>query len=270
MSQPGLTIRRNGEAAAFLDRQLGIGRVAFPLPQLLTETGLSVGAAKSQLRRLRRRVVRVSPKQAYFLIVGPEHAPRGAPPVEWWLDDYFAWLGHPYYLALQSAAGIHGSNPQAIQVTQVMTDAPRRPIVVGRCKVTFFVKRRSSRTPTQPLPNAFAPLRLSTPAATVYDLLRYAEQIGGFGRAMETLRPLLAQLDTSAISEVLATENERTTAQRLGYVLEETGHPELAAVIDRWLPGKRPLIPLAAGESDSAARLSARWRVLDNTREFSP
>jgi hypothetical protein len=54
----------------------------------------------------------------------------GAPPVAWWLDDYFNWLGHPYYLALQSAAGTYGSTPQALQVTQVMTDSPRRQICV--------------------------------------------------------------------------------------------------------------------------------------------
>lgn len=269
MSQPGLKDRRIGAVAEFLDQQLRVGRVAFALTQLLAETGLSLDAAKGQLRRLDQRVVRVSPKQAFFVIVSPEHSLRGSPPVEWWLDDYFTWLGHPYYLALQSAAGAHGSNPQAIQVTQVMTDTPRRPIVVGRLKIAFFVKRRIARTPTQPLSNAFAPVRLSTPAATVFDLIRYAAQIGGFGRAVETLRPLLTRVGTQELNEVLAAENERATAQRLGYVLEKTGHPKLADVIDEWLPGKRPLILLAPAEAKPDVPLAPRWRVLDNSNEFS-
>jgi len=70
----------------------------------MQKTGRSLVAAKNQLLRLGTRVVRVSPSQQFFLVVGPEHRSRGSPPVEWWLDDYFRWLGHSYYLALLSAA----------------------------------------------------------------------------------------------------------------------------------------------------------------------
>src|SRR5476651_208450 len=128
----GVKSRQPKAAAAFVDEQLKVGRVSFPLSQLLTATGLKVDAAKAQLRRLGSRVVRVPPAHPFFLIVSPEHLATGGPPVEWWLDDYFAWLKHPYYLALQSAASTYGSNPQALQVTQVMTDGSRREIEVGR------------------------------------------------------------------------------------------------------------------------------------------
>ena len=91
-----------------------------------------------------------------------------------------------------SIGGQHyGSNPQALQVTQVMTDGSRREIEVGRLRIQFFVKRRIEQTPTQPLANAFAPVQVSTPEATAFDLVRYASRIGGIGRAVETLTPLL-------------------------------------------------------------------------------
>jgi hypothetical protein len=106
------------------------------------------------------------------LIVAPEHRAMGAPPAIWWLNDYFNWLGRPYYLALQSAASSFGSNPQALQVTQVMTDRPCRPVKVGRIQVRFFVKRGIGRTPTQQLAQASAPLCISTPEATSFDLIR--------------------------------------------------------------------------------------------------
>ena len=63
----------------------------------------------------------------------------GGPPVEWWMDAYFRWLGRPYYLALQTAAASHGSSPQAIQVAQVMTDLPLRDLRIGRVRVHFFL-----------------------------------------------------------------------------------------------------------------------------------
>ena len=84
--------RQNGAAAAFIDARLAAGHVAFPLADLVKETGLSVTAAKNQLRRLGSLVVRVSRLQQFFLIVSPEHRSMGAPPVTWWLDDYFTWL----------------------------------------------------------------------------------------------------------------------------------------------------------------------------------
>src|ERR1017187_1399712 len=150
-------LRRIGAAESFIDARMALGRVAFSLADLMKETGLSAIAAKRQLSRLRGKVVRVSPRQPFFLIVGPEHRSMGAPPAIWWLQDYFTRLGRPYYLALQSAASSFGSNPQALQVTQVMTDHPCRPIMVGRIRVRFFVKHGIERTPTQELVRATAP-----------------------------------------------------------------------------------------------------------------
>lgn len=268
----GLKNRQTNAASAFVDEQLKVGRVGFPLSQLMTATGLKVDAAKAQLRRLGPRVVRIPPASPFFLIVSPEHLAAGGPPVEWWLDDYFAWLRHPYYLALQSAASSLGSNPQSIQVTQVMTDAPRRPIELGRLKIVFFVKRRIARTPTQQLPNAFAPTRLSTPAATAFDLVRYAPRIGGIGRACETLRPLLSQISRPGLRAVLDAEDETTSAQRLGFLLEKAGQSKLADLVAAWLSDRRqPVIPLVStpvGRPEAA--VSSRWRVLDNSGEFNP
>jgi len=133
--------RQIGAAEAFIDARLALGRVAFSLADLTKESGLSAIAAKRQLSRLCDKVTRVSPRQPFYLIVAPEHRAMGAPPAIWWLNDYFNWLGRPYYLALQSAASSFGSNPQALQVTQVMTDRPCRPVKVGRIQVRFFVKR---------------------------------------------------------------------------------------------------------------------------------
>jgi AbiEi antitoxin C-terminal domain len=264
--------RRVGAAAAFVDSRQARGLFGFPLSDLAAATGLRTGAALAQLRRLRPKVARVSPVQPFFLIVPPEFSAAGGPPVDRWLDDYFSWLGRPYYLALQSAAGAHGSNPQSVQVTQVMTDRPRRPIRVGRLRIVFFVKRSLARTPTQELPRAFAPLRVSTPAATSFDLVRYAPRIGGIGRALETLRPLLPLIRPSELRAVLAAEEEISTAQRLGYLLARSGRPKLADAVDAWLPSRRPVIPLSVGAPAGlpAAPLETRWRVADNSGEFAP
>ena len=261
--------RWTGAAAAYINALLVAGRVSFPLSALLEESGLSLAAAKSQLNRLGPSVVRPSPSQNFFLLVSPEQLARGYPPVDGWIDDYFRWLGRPYYLALQSAASAHGANPQAIQVTQVMTDSPRRPISIGRLRIVFFVKRGIERTPTQQLPNALAPTRLSTPAATGFDLIRYAARIGGIGMSIDTLRPLLPLIRTADLLATLEAEGETSTTQRLGYVLDRLGHKKNADVIDRWLIAKRPKIPLVVSAAiPTACPMNSRWHIIDNSGEF--
>ena len=245
MQQPRSKSRLDGAADAFTNHRLALGRVAFPLADLVNETGLSVIAARNQLLRLGNRVTRVSPRHQFFLIVSPDHRAVGAPPVAWWLHDYFQWLGEPYYLALQSAASSLGSNPQALQVTQVMTGIPRRSLEIGRIRVQFYVKRTLEQTPIQPLANAFAPLQVSTPEATSYDLIRYAARIGGIGRAAETIAPLLPLMRPAELRRVLRIEDEPATAQRLGFVLENLKATNLAKVVQDWLPADLVLARLS-------------------------
>jgi hypothetical protein len=260
--------RRTGAVAAFLDHTLETGRITFNLAELVDKTGLSAIAAKNQLKRLGGSVVRVSRHQSFFLIVESQHRPMGAPPVEWWLDAYFRWLGHPYYLALQSAAEIYNSTPQAILVTQVMTDTPRREISVGRLRVRFYVKRLAERTPVQQPPNAYAPLRVSTPEATALDMVRYAARIGGMERALESFTRLLPLFRAPALKRALDAEDQTAVAQRLGYLIETTGHRQLAEVIHQWLPPGIVRVPLASSTCAlTESALSARWRVLVPERQ---
>lgn len=259
--------RRFGAARSFIEQRLAVGRVSFSLADLVKETGLSMIAAKRQLQRL-DRVVRVSPRQPFFLIISPEHRAVGAPPVAWWLHDYFHWLDQPYYLALQSAASSFGSNPQALQVTQVMTKIPRRSLEISRLRVQFFVKQTVEQTPTQPLANAFAPLQVSTPEATAFDLIRYAARIGGIGRAAETIAPLLSLLRATELRRMLKIENEPATAQRLGFVLEKLRATKLATVVKEWLPSAPVLIPLVPGLRGDAPEIK-RWSIFNNAGEIS-
>ncbi|HRI15935.1 MAG TPA: type IV toxin-antitoxin system AbiEi family antitoxin [Verrucomicrobiota bacterium] len=262
-------IRRRGVADAYVDGRMALGHAAFSLHDFMKESGLSAIAAKRQLARLDGKVVRVSPRQAFFLIVSPELRAMGAPPAAAWLHDYFNWLGRPYYLALQSAAGSFGSNPQALQVTQVMTDRPCRPIKVGRIQVRFFVKRRIGQTQLQQLPQAAAPLWISTPEATVFDLIRYSSRLGGIERVAETITPLLPQLRPSELKRVLESENESACAQRLGFVVEASGAKTLAKTIYDWLPEKLLPVPLSPLKGPRAnVPVVQRWQVLNNSGEL--
>jgi AbiEi antitoxin C-terminal domain len=119
-----------------------------------------------------------------------------------------------------------------------VTDTPRRKIQAGRIRVQVFVKRGVNRTPTQPLAKAFAPLRVSSAAATAFDLIRYAARLGGIERAVETLAPLIPLISAPDLKTVLKAEGEVAAAQRLGYLLETAGKAELADVVKGWQESK--------------------------------
>lgn len=256
---------QTGVAAHFINEKLTGGFASFSLDELITKTGLSVIAAKNQLLRLGDRVTRVSPRQQYFLIVTPEHHSFGAPPVDWWLGDYMQWLGHPYYLGLQSAATTFGSSQQAIQETQIMTDIPRREIIIGRTRIRFFMKSGIEKSLVQQLLGAYAPLQVSTPETTSFDLVRYAHYLGGIERAAETILPMLPSLKTKALKQVLNAEREITTAQRFGYLLEAMGAASLAQEVRDWLPEKLPNILLSVHvNGNKLAIANPTWCVINN------
>lgn len=252
-------------AKKFIDKKIAEAEYGFSLEDLMAETGLSNIAARNQLLRLRPMVRRISPKLGFYLIVQLEHRSAGSPPVEWWLDDFFRWLGNPYYIALQSAAEWHGSSPQAIQVTQVMSDVPRKEICVGGRRIRFFVKKSIKDTLVAGIAGARCPVSVSVPEATVFDLVRYAPKIGGLDRAMETMRPLLSNLRRDVLQAVLVAEDEVSTSQRLGWVFEKLGFEKLAAVVFDWLPKSLPVVPLALGRGrEGDGVVSGKWGVREN------
>src|SRR5436190_2318756 len=231
-------LRRIGAAQAFCEARLALGRVTLSLTDLVKESELSAIAAKRQLSRLRGKVVRISPRQPFFLIVSPEHRSLGAPPANWWLQHYFDWLGRPYYLALQSAASAFGSNPQALQVTQVMTDRPCRAIKVGRIQVKFFVKRGIDRTPTQQPAGGVAPLLVSTPEATAFDLIRYRRALEELSARRKPSVPSVRSCHFCAPVNSSGCSTRKTNLlshNDWGFVIETGEAKKLAEVVRDWL-----------------------------------
>lgn len=258
-----------GAAFRFIEALAEKGRVFFTLEELLSETKLSSIAARNQLLRLEHRVARITPRHPHFLIVSPENRAFGAPPVDWWLDDYMRHIGCPYYLALLSAAAAFGSSQQPIQQTQVITDLPRRDIVIGRIHVRFFMKSGITRTITEQASHSYAPLTMSTLESTIFDLIRYAHSLGGIERMAETIKPMIINAKPEAFRRVIEAEQEVPTAQRLGFVLHGIGAERLANVVRKWLPKKlMPVMLAVQSGGQPVAAIDPHWKVINNTGAF--
>jgi hypothetical protein len=227
---------------------------------------MSTLAVRRQLEHLSQRVERLPGRPSAFLIVPPEHRARGAPPVTAWLDAYFQLRDQPYYLGLLSAVALHGSSSQAVQVAQVLTTKPTRPMDIGRLHVDFYVKAHLQQTPLSALAGMPAPLAVSSPAATALDLIAFNHRIGGISRAFEVIADLKSVMTVVGLRAALRAETQASVKQRLGYVLSSLGLERMAEEVRISLPKRLALTllqtesPVAHGSRDACQP----WMVLDN------
>jgi len=266
--QQGETHHKSGAAAAFVERQQERGRSGFSLEALVRETGLKRIAARMQLRRL-HHVVQLHPRSDFYLAVDPLHSRVGAPPVEWWIDDFFASRGEAYYIGLLSAAALHGSSPQAIQVTQVVVESFRPSLRIGRRRIQFTVKQDAGRTPVMTPRGARVPVKVSTPEATFFDLIRYEKKLGGMPRVIDVIDGLALSADGMAAA--LAQDLEVKLMQRAGFLLENIGRQALAKLVGERLTGVRlKPTPIFMSSDRAALEIPANpWSVYGTLGEGS-
>jgi predicted transcriptional regulator of viral defense system len=231
-------------------------------------TGRETVAARAALVRLHAqgRITSLARGSGLWLIVPPEHADRGAPPVLWWLHDFLSKKEESYQLALLSAAQAHGSSHFAVLETQIFVPSSRRVLEVGPFRLRFFAKQSLAQSPTVTLPTEKSRVLVSSKATTLLDLLRHAPVIGGVERAALILGDLAPKLDPEDITESLKAASDIAAAQRFGYLLELYGHTRHAHRVDKWLSQHRTQrTRLDTSSSADNCQIVQRWNVVVNT-----
>ncbi|CAN5522393.1 hypothetical protein BH09PSE5_BH09PSE5_37190 [soil metagenome] len=243
-------------------------RYFFSAAEFAGLTGKEVGSpsVEKALHRLAKAGViqRVTRRPSGWLIVPPEQAHYGAPPVSWWLDDCMQGLEPNYYVALLSAARHWGSAHYALQTTQVMVGRPRPALTPGKLIVEFFSKRSLAETPTTVVTTDVAPWRVSTREATLYDLVRHPADIGGLESIVRIAKDLGPELSGDEITKAANAMGVIPAAQRLGFLFDYLKLTHPANRLDEWLSSRRTqrqsLEPGAIAEQD-AFLVNERWNV---------
>lgn len=231
----------------------------------LTGRSSNIRAASIALRRLseREHVVTVHRRPSLWVIVPPEYSHYGAPPVSWWLHDCLTRLVPCYYVALLSAAKHWGSSHYALQVEQVMVQEQRLPIAAGRQKIVFFTKSEIDRTPVIEITGQKAPLRVSTREATLLDLMRHQEKVGGIEAIARIARDFSPHLSTDQMLLALDAMGQVAVAQRLGFLFDRLALSQMAELLAQWLaPRQRARRPLAESvDRADTLEYDARWSI---------
>lgn len=253
-----------GRVARFLDDLQARGDLVVSVDEAAKRSALTRIAAQRQLERLAPRATRLPGRPSAFLIVPPEHRLRGAPPVAAWLDAYLRAQGQLYYVGLLSAAALHGSSHQAVQVTQVLLRRPRRPIAVGKIHLDFYVKSKLELTPLTEIPGLPAPLAVSSPEATALDLIAFSHRLGGIERALEVIKGLEGAMTVRGMQSAIRAGVPVTVLQRIGYVFEMLRFDSLVNVVQRALPKRFPPALLQTHGQRAEGLSREPWSIVNN------
>ena len=198
--------------------------------QLLGVRPARVSRSLAAARR-ERRIVSIT-KGMWAPVEEGWHHLGAHPPAEY-LDDLMAHLGHRHYVAYRSAAAVHGVSHHSFQAFQVAVDTYCRDRTIGRVPLRFVRSSRVGGVPMCRKPYGRAHVTVSTPEATVLDLVERPQLGGGLDYVATILGDMQAfgLLDTGELAAVSALY-PKAVVQRVGHILDHMGR-ELVGMIDR-------------------------------------
>jgi len=249
-----------GSIAKYVDELPASGRYTFNRAELQQQFTVSDAAVKLSLHRLQKKGRIVSPRRGFYVVVPEEYARTGAPPPAWFIDALMKDWNSDYYVGLLSAAEIHGAAHQRPQEFQVMCDRAHRIIDLSRYRIRFFKKWNLSDVPVinQKTPTGF--MKVSTPEATAFDLVRYYQDVGYYGNVATVLSDLANTMNAQRLVAAAKSGVELAVVQRLGYLLELVGKQKLADSLHKWLSTKAPRVTSLRTDLDlSDSTLNRRW-----------
>ena len=246
------------------------GRYAVTFTELKNRFNSSGKAIQQSIYRLKRDHRLAQVRKEFYVIVPPQYSKRGMIPPSLFLDDLMQFLHRDYYIALFSAAALHGAGHQQPMGYQVIINKPPiRNIKNSRLNIQYFVKSQWNPDNILKIKSETGYIKVSSPALTAFDMVHYHKNIGGFNRIITILEDLLENIKTTDLIKSAADQKVPDT-QRLGYLLEQLGHNKLATSIYKKIEReKMRVIPLSLAHKNREGESDQKWNVtLNNTLDI--
>lgn len=231
-----MTMNKHASLPAYLDDLMSSGRISFTRDEALENLEILRPAFLKATARLQKQKKLISPRHGFYVIIPPQFYAWGAPPPDWYIDALMSHENRPYYVGLLKAAEIHGATHQAVMEYQVITDKQLPKLTAGRSTIAFYF-RKNMQAVTEGIEDHKTDagyVKISGPELTALDLLRYPQASGGMDHIATVLTDLGGKLDPAKLG-FLATGFEKSSLQRLGFLLDYLGHDVAARHILRVL-----------------------------------
>ena len=242
------------------------GTRTFTSGEVKAALGKSDKATWSAIERLKAKGTLASPAKGFYVIIPPEYRILKCLPPELFISSLMSFWNKSYYISLLSAAMYLGAAHHQPQVFQVMMEEYHPKISCGKVRIEFAKKKNLSATPLQTIKTTAGNINISTPESTAIDLISYPGKCGGLNNILTILEELSEILKPFPLISLLENTREKTSFQRLGYLLERIGNLELASLLYERLklvPFK--MIPLDPSLPIKGAKRDAKWKIALNT-----
>jgi predicted transcriptional regulator of viral defense system len=253
----------------YLNNKIAHGKCYFTMRDAVTTLSKTKNAVGLSIAHFAARNEIISPAKGFYVIISPEYKNLGCIPAEQFIPYLMEYLGHKYYAALLTAASYYGSSHQAPQVFQVITESKLRPIVCGRVKIQFIKNQLIAEVPIALISTPKSRLAVSTPEATVMDLLRFPKQSGGLNTIITIISELKEVISEEKLKLLVQQQPGVAWKQRLGYIFELINAPHLADIVKNYLNRLDRVDYILLNPNVKKPRknkINAIWKIIENVK----
>ena len=255
----------NIRVSEYIENVEAIGRHSVSLSEIKREVDISDKAIFQALLRLKRKGKITQLRREFYLIIPIQYSAQGFLPTTLFLDDMMLFLKRHYYLALFSAAAVHGVAHQQPMISQVIVHKPAlRSIRNLKLHIKFYTKSTWNTTGLTQKKTDSGYFWVSTPDLTALDLVQYHKKIGGLNRILFLIEELVETINQKKLV-ILLESTPVPTIQRFGYLLDFLGERIISDKVYSFLKGRKPLkIPLSLSHRHGNGEIENRWNVIVN------
>lgn len=249
----------------YIQQNLKLGSITFLKSDAIKDLKTTETAFMRASQRLIKKGVLLRPVSGFYVIVEIEHRDAGGPPPIHFIDKLMKYLKLPYYVGLLSAAKYHGATHHSIFETQIFTTKPHPMIKYGKQRIRFMTNKFTEKIPKQSLQTPHGDILISTPEATLVDLVRYKKKAVGLSHVATVIREMNEKVNTKFLPKLADIHNDTPLVQRVGYLLESFGK-KTATPLQNWLKKRRVQVIKLEPSKKMNSKNNTKWSVNINVQ----
>jgi predicted transcriptional regulator of viral defense system len=241
------------------------GRYSFTLDELQRHFELPYPTLKQGLYRLKLKKEIAQIRQGFYVIIPPEYSKQGMLPPYLFIDDLMKSLGKQYYVALLSAAALHGAAHQQPMGYTVIVQSPAARSI-AKLKIDFYSKQDFIQGGIVQRKTPVGYINVSSPELTALDFFEYIHKFG-VNRITTVLQELSEEMKPASLRKIAMQYPNTAAIQRLGYIMEQiVANEKLSDVLLKVLNEKTfypvPLSP----QKEKKGEIDSKWKVIKNMK----
>lgn len=248
----------------YIKQLLSYEEYSFSLEEVIENSSKHATAVRRELNRLIEKKEIVNLRKGFYLIIPPRYSNAEKLPVQLYANKLFKYLNRNYYVALYSAAKIHGANHQQTQRDYLITETPKlNTIKKKNFDIQFHTTGKWPKNNIETKKSDAGIYKISSPALTFVDLVHHHTKIGGLNRMLAALEELTEELKEQDIDSLISWYDNKSSLQRSGFLLEELiGKNSFADMMFDKLK-QQPFYPilLSHKKSEKPGSVDNRWKI---------